>query len=170
MGELFYQSPQPQNESLKDPLRLGLYLFWEDLWLWNLASWWLMVWSHMFLQKSYGAKLCRVLTYGEVSLEESHKTLTTWSQEVTFQIENLRSPLPQGLYHLGGVWWCITPWLCSLVRSHEKFKTRFKFICILENKFKQKLISLMQSNLLLRSFLIQSFLTQFQAMLQFYNH
>ena len=68
---------------------------------------------------------CSVLTYGEVkSIMKLHKSdrlitrghVSNWK----LNISSSTRPIPP---HLTG-WWRGTLWRCSLVRSHEKFKTK----------------------------------------------
>ena len=125
------------------------YPLWQDLWLWNLANWWLMVRqrhppSHMsFWPPDYkrsrdklklkisssrrfmATKRYRVLTYGEakpiMKLHESNHVIARGHMlSRKLNISSSTRPISP---HLAG-WWGMTLWLCSLVRSHENFKTK----------------------------------------------
>ena len=82
----------------------------EDFWPSNFAGCWHMV--------------------GEAHNEVARSQEATWPQEVMCQIENLISPLLQGLYH--HTWPCGDVWLCdhAALWGHTKnLKQKFKFIC-----------------------------------------
>ena len=93
----------------------GIFLPSEDFWPSNFAGCWHMVReAHNEVARSQEATWSQEVTWSNCVTTRGH--VSNWKLNISSSIR----PIPPHL----AVWWRMTLWPCSLVRSHEKFKTK----------------------------------------------